>query len=462
MRPYYDGVKYYNEYDLSIGMNLKRAENIITTFNRDEIVFDVNRALELYNTYVLLECGVSLSEWSAEKYSDYKDKCSLIIKAVSIFFNHINDKNFLLYCDNLARLYFADFWLLFDKYKVYKHVSTQTMYKYLIQHDTVLMEPLKYEKIVNYYDEQFASILRQSDQTAVILSAKFLEEKAAQLYLPISFVKEEYEEVLQRYIDSGKASTTILQLISVAPKNGDFPISDKLRLNAKREYGRLWDNKTNKNLLNVNFEVSIVEQENEYEIDYSDFCYRMSYSRKWLEDTLDYPSLLNNFIYIFGFVDECFRCMFVSVKSKISALEDLMILKGRKTYLTGCQFHANENMTLLQMKLYNDFLKAHNIVLEDVFIWFFDKYLPEEFNVDGFKMQFSSSTSYIEKCRSLVSEMDGILKQFKIFVEEKDIDSELFEFNSEHLIFENLPSFIPDKYAYPTPILENEIQAFFF
>ena len=355
MRPYYDGVKYYNKYDLSIGMNLKSAENIITTFNSDEIVSDINRALELYNTYVLLNCGVPLSEWSEEEYSDYKDKSSVIIRVVSIFFTRIDDENFLLHCDNLSRLYLADFWLLFNKYKVYKSVSKQTMLEYLKNNDNDLLEPLKYEKIVNYYDEQFASVLRQSDQTAVILSKKFLEERAAQLYLPTSFVKEEYEDVLQRYIDSGKASTTILQLISVAPKNKDFPITDKLKLNAKREYNRLWDNKTNKNLLNVNFEVSIVEQENEYEIDYSDFCYRMSYSRKWLEDTLDYPSLLNNFIYIFGFVDECLRCAFVSTKSRISALEDLMILKGRKTYLTGCQFHANENMTLLQMNLYKDF-----------------------------------------------------------------------------------------------------------
>lgn len=153
--------------------------------------------------------------------------------------------------------------------------------------------------------------------------------------------------------------------------------------------------------------------------------------------------------------------MFVSVKSKISALEDLMILKGRKTYLTGCQFHANENMTLLQMKLYNDFLKAHNIVLEDVFIWFFDKYLPEEFNVDGFKMQFSSSNSYIEKCRNLASEMEGILKQFKMFVEEGNIDRELFEFSSEQVIFKTLPSFVSDKYAYPTKNLNNEIQELF-
>ena len=116
MRPYYDSVKYYNEYDLSIGLNLKSAENIITTFKSDEIVSDINRALELYNTYELLNCGVLLSEWSAEEYSDYKAKCSVILKTVSIFFTRIDDENFLEHCDNLSRLYLTDFWLLFNKY----------------------------------------------------------------------------------------------------------------------------------------------------------------------------------------------------------------------------------------------------------------------------------------------------------------------------------------------------------
>ena len=76
-------------------------------------------------------------------------------------------------------------------------------------------------------------------------------------------------------------------------------------------------------------------------------------------------------------------------------------------------------------------------------------------------MQFSSSTSYIEKCRNLASEMEGILKQFKMFVEEGNIDRELFEFTSEQVVFKTLPSFVADKYAYQTDKLDYELQELF-
>lgn len=44
--------------------------------------------------------------------------------------------------------------------------------------------------------------------------------------------------------------------------------------------------------------------------------------------------------------------------------------------------------------------------------------------------------------------MDGIFKQFRMYVQDGEIDRELFEMSSEHIIFSQLPSFIKNKYAY--------------
>ena len=74
---------------------------------------------------------------------------------------------------------------------------------------------------------------------------------------------------------------------------------------------------------------------------------------------------------------------------------------------------------------------------------------PEEFGAEGFRFNPpSEGTTLVEKCRTIASEMDGIFKQFRMYVQDGEIDRELFEMSSEHIIFSQLPSFIKNKYAY--------------
>lgn len=87
--------------------------------------------------------------------------------------------------------------------------------------------------------------------------------------------------------------------------------------------------------------------------------------------------------------------------------------------------------------------------LEDVLRWFFEEYLPLEFGVNGFRFNPpSEGTTLVEKCRTIVSEMDGVLKQFRMYVCDGEIDRELFEMSSEHVIFSSLSGFIKEKYVY--------------
>ena len=87
--------------------------------------------------------------------------------------------------------------------------------------------------------------------------------------------------------------------------------------------------------------------------------------------------------------------------------------------------------------------------LEDVLKWFFEEYLPQEFGVNGFRFNSpSDGTTLVEKCRTIASEMDGVLKQFRRYVQDGQIDRELFEMSSEHIVFSNLSGFAEDKYAY--------------
>ena len=95
-------------------------------------------------------------------------------------------------------------------------------------------------------------------------------------------------------------------------------------------------------------------------------------------------------------------------------------------------------------------LEKYNIYLEDIIDWFFCNYLEEEFNVKGFSFNKSSRTaSYLEKCRNIAAEFDSILKKFKIYCEDGEIDDELLHISTEHMFIKDIPSMLSNKYIYP-------------
>ena len=122
---------------------------------------------------------------------------------------------------------------------------------------------------------------------------------------------------------------------------------------------------------------------------------------------------------------------------------------GVREYESGIFFKYKDRLSNEQMKRYKEILLKLNIRIEDVFQWFFNEYLKAEFGVNGFSINMPSANSMtLEKCKSISSEMDGILKQYRMYAEDHIIDRELFEISSQHILFKDVPSMLENKYAY--------------
>lgn len=456
MRPEYNGVKYYSPNDLGIAGELEKAANIIQNFDPEAAITDINVILELFNVQKLLECGTRLKKWSDAEYYQYQRKAKSIKGVLGRFFTRIDDSLFIEHYKNVAIEYIDDFWELFENYKCYRKVSPETFDEFLLLRETPLYRLLSHKEIVRAYDTQLTKELRTSDQTCQILVSKFLEETNSMYYLPPSFAPSEFEAIFQKYIDSDKPNPNMLHLIYNAQSTAECPVSPKLRLSAKRKYDEFW-NTPGKNAVTTQYGigVGIVDQDELVKYCREGMDFKYSYSKKWLVENLDYPTIMNNFIYIFEMFDKCFRSSLVSVKSQISAIESAFAIEGKKYYNKGNHFNSNAMLSSVQMSAYYHFLKAHDVDMENVFKWFFETYLPEEFNVTGFSFNASSATNYGEKCKNIVSEMDGVLKQYRMYVRDGEIDRELFEMESEHLIIDGMQSLMSNKYAYSN---SNEIQ----
>lgn len=427
---------------------------------------DVNKILELYNICKIFNIGIRHKEWDNAFIEKLRETVQKIPKTIGIFIAKLNDENISQIISNVSQQYIDDFWELFSKYKAFTRISPEIFISCLSHHKVTLSDILKQKDIVDYYDKALTEFMRHSQLTAPIIISNFLQKKEdkSSCYLPKSLLAKEFEDIINQYIDSSKFATKLLKLIYQGQSTKEFPISDKLRLKAKHAIEKyLLENKDKMTFIDWGIFVSFKNQEEIAKLREDNGTQYFSYDIKWFEQNLDYPTILNNFIYVFEMFDMCFRSTLISLESEIGALENIFMLKGVKDYPTGHYFKMKATLSNLQTAYYYVFLRKKNIDLENIFKWFFEIYLVQEFGVSGFSFQNSSeNTTFIERNKNLATEMDGVLKQFRMFVQDKQIDRELFEMSSEPICFDTIPSLLKRKYCYPvSQAIQNDMYYLF-
>ena len=110
----------------------------------------------------------------------------------------------------------------------------------------------------------------------------------------------------------------------------------------------------------------------------------IKYDLKWIESNLDYPTILNNFIYLFYFVDNEFRISLVNQQSESNVFEDVIGIRAKSDYKMNMAYTMKNNSALLQLHTYIRLLESNNIFISDVVRWFFTEYLTEEFGIQNF------------------------------------------------------------------------------
>lgn len=436
---------------MSIGWELENSEEKLQGFSSESKVKNVNEAIELFNIAQLLDTGVRLRKWDENIYNGYKAKSSLLMKLCAKFFSEINNDSFMEIEESVCISYLEDFWMLIEKFKVYERIDKDTFKRFMEESNPTLWVILKHKRIVDFFGQELADVLRISEQTPELLAHNFLEAgEKIRYYFPKELLPSEYEEILKRYVESENPNPNYLHLIMIHNSTKECPISDKLKLAAKKAYHKYWENnQTSGTGIGYGVELSFGDVPDVVSYEKEGYTIKYTYDIKWLEENLDYPTILNNFKFLFEYFDMFWRCTFVAVKSQMGVFEKYIGMKGKREYIKGTSFNMCNMTSTLQMNAYYNFLQKNNISLELVIKWFFEEYLKEEFGADGFVYNPSKNdASWLDKCKNISSEMDGVLKQYRMYVEDGQIDRELLEMSSEHIVLGTVPSFLKEKYAY--------------
>ncbi|SMC17087.1 hypothetical protein SAMN02745134_00232 [Clostridium acidisoli DSM 12555] len=462
-------IKFYSVRDMAVGYNLKNIESILKKYNNKILKYnindiDINNIIECYNIKQYFDSGLKLNSWNVEQINFFNSVIKKFYDIIEKFWSLINNDSIIGEYLKIDIEYREDFWKMFSQYKKYKHISNHVFKQLLKLKEVNIYSVLYDQQIVKYYGNVIKEYLIADSSMAKIILDKYEMKNNNEniIYLPSELTNSEKEELISKYIDLPIAHINMLEIIQNIKPSKELRLSDKVKLKAKRKIEEEKCKLFNKNS-GIYMETDVCFSNNQCEarsIDIKGNNWKFSYSTKWITENSDFNTLLNNFIYVFEFVDMQMRVKFVSKKSELSVFGNIFI-RSKHDYPVGVVFNRKNLLALMQISAYYKELQRIGIRFEDSIEWFFKTYLKNEFGINGFTLKMpSEKATYLEKARSTFPELESILKQYKLYVQNGEIDNELLEMSSRGEDYGNLTSLVDKKYVYGKGDIYKKIKYF--
>lgn len=450
-------VRFYGVNDMATGWHFPRVAELVERFNPDTAPVSTADVLELHNVQQYLEHGFFPAGYSEEQRNRARARIPQLRSAVARHFSAIDEAVFAVAVRDVNHEYHADLLDLLGRNKVFQRVSSTTALPALHVAGVHLGDMLASKELVDAYDTELLDELRSSPRGAEHVIRKHLQaDMREEVHLPSSLTPAGARELLEQYIDRDDANPNYIGLIATAKHAPQAGVDAKLKLRAKRRSEEITAAFFAENRgLKTGCDVSISDTQDEpvtSEVDTTDgWMARYTYSRRWLEETCDNPSILNNFQHLFGFADHQALLVLPSYPAQLGVMERIMGTPGKHEYKVGAEFQSTDMRTMLQTRLYQFFLESKDLELERVIVWFFEEYLAEEFGAKGFSFTASDRrATYLQRVRHLFVEMESAANQFTQYVREGELDRDLLEVASEQVRYKEIPSLLAGKYLYPT------------
>lgn len=433
----------------------KKIPPVLDAYAQNQLdLSNINRVLELCNIKEFFDKYGYVNGWSDDCYHKYKELSQNAEEEVRAFFLNITENKIISIYDACKVFLGDEFGKYFYTYKVYEKISKEH-FKEIVE--GLHMSPnklLENKNLVDKFDTQIAEMIKIPEFGARFIIDFYLRKDngKTRYYFPKGLTRADKYNTVKAYIDGNTVNPNILNLImngkSKNPK--EFEVDIKLKYLAKKRYERYWTENTmpvikDETSINISFSPENPDQD----LSVSDGIITAKYNSNWIRDNLDYPTLLNNFIYLFAYADGYMICLLTAGRLKEDIMEHLFSIQGNGMYQRGQAFELLNALSNVQMQGYVNILNSFDIYLEDIIKWFFEVYLKDEFGADGFVCNMpKKNDSILSKYGRVATVMDGVTKQFKLFCEEGEIDRELYEMLSGSVRYKEIPSLIKNKYAY--------------
>lgn len=449
-------VEFYSVNDFASSYNLSKAEPILKNEIKSEYE-DINDVMELYNIKKYIDNELFLKIWTDEDISNFKKRIAQYGKIIGQFMSKINDSNILPFFEQLLRGYIYSFWELVNNQNIYKQISSENLINILTKEPHEIRNVLTQNNLVVHFNIALCDFLINYPRSAEILLPIYEVKQdisKKEMFLPKNLTIQNKEDIISKYLDSDSTNSNYFQLIQNARNTSNFKIPNKIRLKAKQRYKEETDKlfKENNNS-SFKFAVSIRFPKNMDKIKHveiNNFECDYSYSYDYIKQNSDNYSLFINFRLLFEYLDEQGRINLVSKKNNLGVLESIIGIHSQNEYRIGISFHLSEASSHAQIFYYCMIINDFGNTIENILQINFTSIFQDNFNFcHNARISIPSvNTSYLEKVRFLAPEFESVIKQYKLFVEENNIDTELLEIASLPCTIKEIPSLMSNKYLY--------------
>lgn len=447
-------VKYYSDNDLSVSFNIARVEEVLS----EEIALDsidINDAIELLQCNLLLTRCLTEEAKHSERFSPLIARINELKPNVFRTINELVNKDGLLNAYEDTRIEYKETLIdIVSDGNSYRLIPANEVKRLLSSHPESISMFLRHKKLVERYSSQLKTALIENPEiaTRLIISAKALDDESQKsLMIPKSLSQSDVNEIFKEYISSEHPHNNYLKVIARWRDEWEPGLFPEVKSAAEKRISQNNDELFKYPHSGIKYGVEVRFDDNQevcvqFDIEKNVTVYK--FGTLWIAAYPDYPTLLNNFIYIFGLAD--MKSLLVAAKpdNSHSILFDLLTLKVKNRYKTGIGFNM-EDMRLRGIVVgYCNALKRAEIDIEDIIEWYFNNYIEAEYGIAGFRIDMPKDGTYYARCTAAFSQIERVLKAYVLFCRLGTIDKDVFKYQKFYG-FHDLPSRIEKKYVVP-------------
>lgn len=291
--------------------------------------------------------------------------------------------------------------------------------------------------------ENFLSLSRNIEFFLNNQSGKFTDSNNG-LFIKLGITNEEINNLAKDYCQLDNSNPNYLQSIVDYKKLSRYEFDKEIKLLAKRTIEEfIKKNSDTSKTLQYSQYVSIENLE-------ADMLFQLEkdkivLNKLLLDEYHDFPTLLNNYIYFIDFFNYEIGLPWLIANDETFDFSRFFSPTSNANFK---DFHPQLKATYSLLFLaYFVYLKKNGIDIEQIVEWYFNTYLKDELNIVGFRFHASNQdSSFYERGKCIISEMDGILDQYELFYKTGKIDPELLEIKSSIPSYATLKSFNEKKF----------------
>lgn len=425
--------KFYSRNDLGNGMQLMRSEKVLECYQEEQCYSNVNEILELYNVKSLLNNGLALNSWTEEQLTSYKQKANGFGKDIVGFFRKQHNIADLL--NKVDFVYYQDFWDIIVTFGMVDLVTDEILNSILAVDSDQIEYVLHCKDIVNCHDELLGKFLLTFPRTTNLLLHAYLiddiEPDKRKLYLPKSLSNEHKRQIVENYLKSGNATLSDVHIIMQAKDVDGFSLTPKIKLMAKKLEPQL--NVIPKDAIvssyQAGFSIEFSKEENippkRGWLDNMTFHY--VYSENYL-DTIDENKLLDVFTSYFEYLDSNGMLQLCYNWHEGNFLEKVSTVDITGFYPINDFFRMKNNIAVSQLAMFDAYLRRKGKSLETIIKSYYENHFKQAYGFPSISLNLANDEeTFVNKNKVIAPEMESVVKQYNLFVEEGEIDPELFQ-----------------------------------